>query len=760
MGQQFSDADLQDYNFAQESLFVKAVQFLSKTWAVNKKRIIILILIDLAVSIYISQLILQNFQTLIGVQNYVYFDPISAIYFFFSSPISFLLGLVFFAAIFIGVVSYWLIRQKGYVYDPTIGVKVAASGEGGNAHFMTTEEENAYFHRSKDILKTKQLVMGIDDEGYYVAKNDDVPGTTPNMVAVGAAGSGKTTSIIYPFIQQCVRLGDSFITTDSKGDVYRETAYIARKMGYDVKVINLKPDEMKNSNGVDFFKTIHNETQAMTLTSIIMENSDGDEPEKKDFWFKCEYNLLLGLILFVKFTYPEGERNLVSVFDILVQKGIKGIDMETARATPKDPFYAPLRIFSMSTATVKESAYGGLNTRLSKINPPVVREILSHDELDFRAPMSRKCAYYFIIPDIVNSMKFLSCMLFTTLFNELTDEYDRRFNGSGKKPIHVRFILDEFKGTGAIPNFGRILSVTRSRKLHVYYILQDLSQLTQLYGEDQAQEILTNTSTKVLLTAGEPKTQEYFSSLTGERTIVSESRKFSEAKLDPLKIHPEVQVSQALEKRALMTASDIQTILSDGKTDKMLAVVDNHTIILNKFRYWTHPFYRIMKEHNEDPTSYIPEWRQKLLDQGSDVYDAFAEEEEWEQAEEEYNREQNEDKNEARNEEDDDVVSGFFEALDNQIGDMLAHTPFPGTNDSEKGDAGNESSAINEEETQMEDVPRTASKKKPPAAKPDRNAVRQEAREKDRKQQFEQSQKEKEKKSNETTDRLKNLFIN
>lgn len=735
--EQYNESDLQDYNFSQESLLKKAIRFLTKTWIVNKKRIIILIAVALAISIYLSQLINQNFRTLVGVQNYIYWDPISALFFFFSSPLSIFLGLVFFLAIFMGVVCYWVVRQKGYVYDPRIGVKVAATGEGGNAHFMTEEEENAYFHRAKDIMKTKQLVMGIDDAGYCVAKNDDVPGTTPNMVAVGAAGSGKTTSIIFPFIQQCVRLGDSFITTDSKGDVYKETAYIARKMGYEVRVINLKPDEMKNSNGVDFFKTIHNETQAMTLASIIMDNSDGDEPEKKDFWYKCEYNLLLGLILYVKCMYPQRDRNLVSVFDILVKEGIAGIDNKTKEAEPNQPYYAPLRIFTMSAPTVKESAFGGLNTRLSKINPPVVRKILSNDELDFRAPMSRKCAYYFIIPDIVNSMKFLSCMLFTTLFNELTDEYDRRFNNTGRKPIHVRFILDEFKGTGAIPNFGRILSVTRSRKLHVYYILQDLSQLTQLYGEEQAKEILTNTSTKVLLTAGDPSTQEYFSSLTGERTIVSESKRFAEAKLDPLKIHPEVQVSQTLQSRALMTPSDIQTILSDINTDKMLAVVDNHTIILNKYRYWNHPFYQIMKEHNEEATSYIPEWRRRLLEKGEDVYSYFEEQEE----EEKEKRKNNEEPESGEPAPGQDPAAGTDpdDAEHEPNGKSDDGTPEP-DNDKSGEDGMPAAEDTEEEDEEMRKL--------------------RERQKRDKQRAMEERQKEKERKAKETNDKLKDIFRN
>lgn len=640
-----NEREFQEVDFSEDSIAKRSLKFVINTWKVNKGMLIKLFVAAFLIGLYISQLMVQNILVVAGRQNSIYWDPFSAVYYYFTT-LAFPLGLIITVIICICVISYWVVRKKGYVYDPTRGVKVAASGEGGTAHFMTEEEENVTFHRSKDITKFKHLIMGYDEKGYLVAKNDDVSFTSPNAVYIGEPGSGKSTAIIYPNIQQCIRLGDSFIATDSKGDIYRQTAYIVEKMGYTIKVVNFKSDEMKNSNGVEFMKTIHSEQEAETLTTIIMDNAGGGEKEKKDFWYKCEYNLLNGLILYVKFNNKGRDRNLIAVFDILINKGIDGIDLMAQQAQPSDPYYAPLRIFTQSEGKVKESAFGGLCTRLSKFSTEVVRNILSSDEIDFRLPLSQKCAYYVIIPDVVNPMAFISCMFFTTLFNELINESDRRYGG--KPPVHVRFFLDEFRATGNIPNFSGILSVARSRKLFVSFILQDIPQLDQMYTEEDRQIILNNCATKVLLKSSNHDTLKYFSDLSGEQTIVSEGRGYSENKLDPFKLHSDESITRKLEKRALMTPSDLQML----DKNKMFVMIDGKAIILTKFMYWTHPFYKVMQAHPMEPSEYIPDWRKRLIASGHDIKNAFEDEENQDDYDDDEIDDQNEDQEEQDHQQD------------------------------------------------------------------------------------------------------------
>lgn len=46
---------------------------------------------------------------------------------------------------------------------------------------------------------------------------------------IGAVGVGKTTHFLYPDIKYACACGMSFLTTDIKGNLYRNYAGIARK---------------------------------------------------------------------------------------------------------------------------------------------------------------------------------------------------------------------------------------------------------------------------------------------------------------------------------------------------------------------------------------------------------------------------------------------------------------------------------------------------------------------------------------------------
>lgn len=140
-------------------------------------------------------------------------------------------------------------------------------------------------------------------------------------------------------------------------------------------------DTKKESiNNFDLCGDIQDEAQAKTIASFIMDNFDGGEPEKRDFWYRCEYNLLFGLSLYVMNAYPEGKRNVASVYDILVKEGLPVIDNLAKPIMSKQPYYKPLRGFVMSAAAVKESAYNGLTIRLSQLNLTATQETSSNNE--------------------------------------------------------------------------------------------------------------------------------------------------------------------------------------------------------------------------------------------------------------------------------------------------------------------------------------------------------------------------------------------
>lgn len=126
--------------------------------------------------------------------------------------------------------------------------KPVGNGQHGTARFATNGEvTKTYKHipytprmwrKGEQLPSVDGLIVGCHETvGGMTALVDDADIHT---LMIGASGIGKTANFLYPNIEYCCAAGMSFVTTDSKGDLYRNTATIAeRYYGYKISVIDL-----------------------------------------------------------------------------------------------------------------------------------------------------------------------------------------------------------------------------------------------------------------------------------------------------------------------------------------------------------------------------------------------------------------------------------------------------------------------------------------------------------------------------------------
>lgn len=70
-----------------------------------------------------------------------------------------------------------------------------------------------------------------------------------HCLMIGASGVGKTAFFLYPNLEYACASGMSFLTTDTKGDLYRNYGAIARDhYGYHVAVIDLRNPTRSDGN--------------------------------------------------------------------------------------------------------------------------------------------------------------------------------------------------------------------------------------------------------------------------------------------------------------------------------------------------------------------------------------------------------------------------------------------------------------------------------------------------------------------------------
>ncbi len=138
------------------------------------------------------------------------------------------------------------------------------------------------------------------------------------------------------------------------------------------------------------------------------------------------------------------------------------------------------------------------------------------DELELNQIGEKKTALFALIPENDTSFNFIVGMLYTQLFQQLY--YQADFVHTGRLPVHVHFVMDEFANIALPDDFDKLLSTMRSREISVSIIIQNMAQLKALF-EKQWESIVGNCDEFLYLGGNEQSTHEYVSKLLGKETI-------------------------------------------------------------------------------------------------------------------------------------------------------------------------------------------------------------------------------------------------
>ena len=415
---------------------------------------------------------------------------------------------------YLKVMKTFSIAYAGLVLFMVIAYKPDKEYEGsehGSADWATRGEAYTVLKKNEGFILAKD---------YYLPMIPTPPtGKNGNILVIGGSGSGKSASFAIP---NALQMLGSYIFTDPKGEIYDKTAGIMKKNGYKIYVINLA--DPKYSDGYNPLAHIRSPMDVDIITKIISEKDNkGSNKSADPFWDNTSEALLKACIFYILFNRPKEERNLASCA-ALVRFGAEndGEDlMEIFRAldfdNPARRQFDNVRIGSEKTfANILVS----LAAKLSAFDSQDIAELTACNSLEFEDLAKEKSVVYFITPESHGTYDFLMNIFFSQMFQRLYEFGDQ--NG-GELPVPMFLILDEFANIGRIPNFERILSTCRSKRLHISIILQSLDQIEEIYDEKMAQIIMANCSTQLFLGSNAQKTLETFSKLLGEKTISHDS---------------------------------------------------------------------------------------------------------------------------------------------------------------------------------------------------------------------------------------------
>ena len=397
-----------------------------------------------------------------------------------------------------------------------------------------------------------------------------------HCLMIGAAGVGKTANFLYPNIEYACASGMSWLCTDTKGDLFRNYAGIAKdRYGYKISVLDLRNPTrsdgdnilqlvnrymdayMENPDNLALKAKAEKYAKITAKTIITSSGEDASSYGQNAFFYDAAEGLLTSVILLIAEYCPPEKRHIISVFkliqDLLAPSPVKNksqfqLLMDKLPSEHKAKWFAgaALNTADQAMASVLSTAMSRLNAFLDS----EMEQILCFDSsLDTETFCKEKCAIFIILPEEDNTKYFMVSLFLQQLYREMltvADEY------GGKLPNRVMIFADEIGTIPKIQSMEMMFSAGRSRRISMVPIIQSFAQLEKNYGKEGSAIIIDNCQD--ILSGGfapNSESADILSRTLGNKTVMSGS--ISRGKNDP---------SQSLQmiQRPLMTPDELKTL--------------------------------------------------------------------------------------------------------------------------------------------------------------------------------------------------------
>ena len=478
------------------------------------------------------------------------------------------------------------ISVLAHIYNlNNIKSKTVGDGQHGTARWAREEEiKNTYKHIPfrPEAWRKGDKRPAPEDQGIVVGCKTSKCGTTAmvdtgdvHALMIGAAGVGKTAYFLYPNLEYACASGMSFITSDTKGDLYRHYGKIAKDYyGYKIAVIDLRNPTKSDGNNLlhlvnkymDLWKQNPDnlaykakaEKYAKIISkTIIMSGMEGASFGQNAFFYDAAEGLLTASILLVAEYCKDESRHIVSVFkiiqDLLAPTGPRGKNQfqRIIRLLPEEH---KARWFAGAALNTSEQAMSSvMSTALSRLNAFLdseLEQILCFDTaIDAETFCKEKSAIFVVLPEEDTSKHFMVSLIVQQLYREILAVADEN---NGKLENRVMMFLDEFGTIPKIEGAEMMFSASRSRRVSIVAIIQSFAQLQKNYGKEGCEIITDNTQLTVFGGfAPNSESAQVLSKALGSKTVQSGS--VNRGKNDP---------SQSLQmiERALLTPDELKSL--------------------------------------------------------------------------------------------------------------------------------------------------------------------------------------------------------
>ena len=385
------------------------------------------------------------------------------------------------------------------------------------------------------VVNTRNRMLS---QNLYMSLNTRHTDLNNNILLIGGSGAGKTYRIVKPNLMQ---MNGSYVITDPKGEIMRDSVGFFKAFDYQVKVLNLLNEKgMRKSTRYNPLRYIMNDTDVEKLVTTFMSATEKKNSSGGDQYWTDMAGVLLQAYMY--YAYYEGvevdgqlHHDFKGIMKLVNMTYVKENEKTGAReATTLDQMFKKLerknphhpavinynKVMIGAADTVR-SIISVLNSRTACLQSKAILDLLSDDEIDIRSIGVRKTVVYCMISDVVKTYSWLVSMLYQQMYQQMYDQADFTYGGS--LPIHVTFMLDEYANVNLPDEYISWHSTQRSRNMSSIIIIQNLVQIKNMYDK-LWESIVGNSDTVIYLGGNEKSTHEFISEMLDSMTIDKQTR--------------------------------------------------------------------------------------------------------------------------------------------------------------------------------------------------------------------------------------------
>lgn len=496
--------------------------------------------------------------------------------------------------------NYMKGREYGtarYATPAEITKKLADLNNSPNdVHNIVVERQRLFRKPKRLVVNTRNRILSQHIQMTLDTRHTDL---NNNILIIGGSGSAKTFREAKPILMQ---MSSSFIVTDPKGELTRDTAGLLKKYGYTIKVLNvLNAKEMKTSSRYNPFRYITSDIDIVKLVDIFMNaTKKKGAAASEQIWDDLTAILLQAIFFYVHDKGVEIDGRIHHDFKAVMelvnllkleedpstgQRMRTKIDVMFEQLEKENPSHQAVlnynKIMVGATDTIR-SVISTLNARTTCLQTPEILDLLSDDEIDIASIGARKTVVYCKISDHDKTYRFVVSFLYQQMIQQLYDLADTMYGG--KLPVHVAFLMDEFANVSLPDDYSSWLSTMRGRGMSSIIIIQNMAQLKVMF-KDIWETVPGNCDTVIYLGGNEQSTHEYINKLLGTGTIDKKTHGLTRGRNESASANEDVIG------RALMLPDEVRKM----SRKKCLVIITGYDpVIDDKTNTFKHPLWNEM----------------------------------------------------------------------------------------------------------------------------------------------------------------------